>query len=596
MSFDLFPGNALACRVNAHRHGWNGQICDNPTTWECGGRLDFREDYCARGRTSCFHLHLFDPQDPRFIIESRGAGWIFESDIHAFDDQLVILWNKKFREPRGMIGTATSSVVYGVYRVQSVERIDRPYRVDWLIRPHADGWVHVAPLGVPFPRAHSMGGLYVLEVEKSSVVRMFEQIRERAAELDTSMFSAHDRACLDHFSEHLEEWIEVAAAKVPARPRNQPRTVASTDPAGSGHRPFAGLPDLIDVGDSPRSRPPAEAASGEPPKAPPESTAVVPIVGSKGRSWIEENYGADTLRSILIGSLTKSLLILAGRPGVGKSTLATQLIDDPKGERLLTVAVASTWRGREDLLGYVNPISGRFEPTRFTNFLREAARAWESGDRRPRLVVFEEFNLSQPEFWLSEILVRGEYAAGDITNRTIDLGGTAVEGWPTDERPQVFLSPAVRYVATVNTDHTSRTLSPRVLDRAAVVELRVDAGQIIENLNLNLDSEQIEAIKELDYRGGSHGAGFSYRSAVSLRSCLEQARSMGLDAWEILDVLLVQEVLSKVRLLAGDGRDAEWLDLMIEWSNEHGARLPQCALILSTWRECLAEGRDVIQA
>ena len=596
MSFDLIPGNAVACRVNAHRHGWNGQVCEDPTTWECGGRLDFRQDYCARGSTRCFHLHLFDPQDPHFVIESRGASWIFESDIHAFDDQIVLLWNKRFREPRGMAETATGGIVYGLYRVQSVERVDRRYRIDWLIRPHTDGWAHVAPVGVPLPRAHQMGGLYVLEVEGSSVVRMFDQIRERAAELDASMFSAHDRARLDNFADHLEEWLEIAAEKRPARPRHKPRTIATTDPAGGGHRPFAGLSELIDVGDSSHSAPTQGTVSGKSSAMTTQPSAPVPLVETKGRDWIEAHYGLDTLRSILIGSLTKSLLILAGRPGVGKSTLATKLIDDSEGERVITVAVVSTWRGREDLLGYVNPISGRFEPTRFTNFLREAARAWEGGDRRPRLVVFEEFNLAQPEFWLSEILVRGEYAATDTVNRTIDLGGTTVEGWPSNEPPRVFLSPAVRYVATVNTDHTSRTLSPRVLDRAAVVELRVDAGQIIENLKLDLHPDQIEAIKELDYRGASHGAGFSYRSAVSLHACLDQAETMGLDGWQVLDVLLVQEVLSKVRLLAGDGRDAEWLDLMIEWSNAYGARLPQCALILGTWRERLAEGRDVIQA
>ena len=172
---------------------------------------------------------------------------------------------------------------------------------------------------------------------------------------------------------------------------------------------------------------------------------------------MERHHGAQILQSLDVASLTKPLIILRGGPGVGKSTLATRLINDPKGERSIVVPVSSTWRGREDLLGYVNPLDGLFQTTAFTEFLIKAEEAWDRQDDRTRLVILEEFNLSQPEFWLSDILVRIEYDTRDRARRTIELGpGCSLKG--QEKRTGVYLAPSVRFVATINTDHTTRKL------------------------------------------------------------------------------------------------------------------------------------------
>jgi len=123
-------------------------------------------------------------------------------------------------------------------------------------------------------------------------------------------------------------------------------------------------------------------------------------------------------------SLTKNILILTGNPGVGKSSLAIDLIDDQ--ERKLIVPVGSTWRGREDLLGYVNPISNEFEPTDFTRFLCKAETAWRKNDKRTFMIIFEEFNLSQPEYWFADILVRSQYSDEQEKLRMIELGGKSI--------------------------------------------------------------------------------------------------------------------------------------------------------------------------
>jgi len=321
-----------------------------------------------------------------------------------------------------------------------------------------------------------------------------------------------------------------------------------------------------------------------------------PFVEKSAEEMIERIYGVRTLQAIRIASMTKTLLILVGAPGVGKSRLATRLIDDPLRERTCIVPVSSTWRGPEDLLGYVNPISGEFEPTAFTSFLKNAEEAWRVGDRRVRLTVFEEFNLSPPEYWLSEILVRSQYDADRPEDRTIVLGGTRVRGWGASDASKVVLSPSVHFVATVNNDHTTRQFSPRVLDRSALVELRMTPKAALDHAEVTLDEEQMAAIEELDYCLEPSAAGFSLRTAVSLKGCQQALDQLGLSLWEVIDIVLQQEVLSKVRLLVGDAASLVLLESLRKWTDTHGRRLAGCTNAIVGWEERLNDGRDVIQA
>ncbi|MEZ6197778.1 MAG: hypothetical protein R3F20_18980 [Planctomycetota bacterium] len=114
------PGDAVAVRINAHRAGWNGTICQNPTAWDCGGQSDFRISHCERP-SSCFHIHTFDEQEPRVEFDEQGSHWLLAEDIHALDDQILFFYNFPFSEPLGVReGASAARIVYGAYRVKSV--------------------------------------------------------------------------------------------------------------------------------------------------------------------------------------------------------------------------------------------------------------------------------------------------------------------------------------------------------------------------------------------------------------------------------------------------------------------------------------------
>ena len=614
MVFLFTPGQALGCNVNAHRNGWSGSVCSEASAWNCSADQKFRDDYCSRGDSRCYHVHLFDHVQPRFQIDDNGIGWMLHVDARALDDQILVVWGGDFSEPRGLHELRQSKgPIYGAYRVKSCRKVELPYRVLWEVVPHADGWTRCHNLRLPRPSSRTLGGKYLREVDRSSLLSIFAEGRRQLDERrDLAWHEARDAERFRNFSDQLEGWLEVARKAADARGSGQrdPKAsvVLTTGPAAAS--PFAALGSrMVASPPSPKVQQAVKPTDSEkqaqsPPEgktAPTSSTrpASATPTGELGlvepAMWkgISDTYGEDTLLALRIATLTKSLLVLRGNTGVGKSHLALHLLADPAGERTLVVPVAATWRGREDLLGYVNPVTSEFEPTEFTRFLFNSWRAYQQGDHRPRLVVFEEFNLSQPEYWLSDFLAVSQYE--QATHRRIPLGGKSVRGESTNGT-EVPLSPTLRIVATINNDHTTRPLSPRVLDRAAIVELNLEARDIVRLAGAELTDDELLAITELDDLLQSRSASFSLRSARSLKKCRDHTEVLGIDGWQALDMVLVQEVLSKVRLQARDPADAELLRDLQRWSEKHGRRLARSAKTIEVWGETLQAGGDVAQA
>ena len=84
-----------------------------------------------------------------------------------------------------------------------------------------------------------------------------------------------------------------------------------------------------------------------------------------------------TLRRFHLSLRSRGFVILSGISGTGKTWLAQAYARAVRGRDLL-VPVAPNWTTNEDLLGYLNPISGAYHDTPFSKFLREAALEWES--------------------------------------------------------------------------------------------------------------------------------------------------------------------------------------------------------------------------
>jgi energy-coupling factor transporter ATP-binding protein EcfA2 len=581
------PGDAFGCLVNSHRDGWAGAICREAASWNCGTRPEsFRADYCAVGVDRCYHVNLFNPSHPCFVVHSSGGDWLLEGNEHLLDDQLLLFWAPRAREPHG-ISQRGESVLAGAYRVKSAHRIDHG---NWAIEPYESAWVDLSDLHLRPPYGKEAGGKYFKQVDRSAVVRLFQEAVERVAAPGRT-WSVARRERFERFHKSLEGWLDQAAKLMSGILPEQewaPARVASPVLAPR-NQALKGLLDLDIRTRAPKPSPAPAIPAKSTPRTVPDG---VPEDVAQAAAKL---YGEETLRCLRLALAVKPLVLFAGPSGSGKSHLALRLMDDPKRERTLVVPVASTWRGSEDLLGHVNPIDGLFEPTPFTHFLFRAASAWDAGDRGPWHVVFEEFNLSRPEFWMSEVLARSQYGAEDRADRTIHLGGQGVRGHDGPQVSQVFLSPAVRFVGTLNSDPSSPPLSSRVLDRAALVHLELDPRVALETVGVALEDEVNQAIFELDGILRERGVGFSLRAAHSLASLHPRAADFGLDAWGVADHVLAQEVLSKVCLFAADPADGRWVERLADWSSGLGSRLTSSGRIISDWGDRLENGLDVQQ-
>ena len=593
MSF-ITIGNALGCTINSHRSNWDGSICKNAETWNCSAKQQFRTDYCQQGDPRCYHIHIFEQQNPYCLIDDLGIGWLLDPYPEALNNQILLFRGKRFQEPRGIsdINTRPKDYVFGAYRVRSVspQKINE-FKTLWKIEPYPDGWTRFQqPYTLTVYYKSIIGGVYLKEVNRVAVENMFEKAAEQARSPHPNWTNTEDAERFAHFHANLHDWFEVARNNAESlQKQNTMRSVSyrSTPSANVNKSPFDSLKNL-----ELKKTPPLPIKTQATTK---NGTTIYPLIEKESiKEKIKKNYSKENLYALMAVSLTKNILIITGHPGVGKSSLAIDLIDD--SERQLIVAVGSTWRGREDLLGYLNPISNEFEPTEFTRFLVKAESAWRKNDKRTYMVIFEEFNLSQPEYWFADILVRSQYPDDAEQPRMIELGGKSIRGITTNGS-KIFISPALRFIATINNDHTTLSLSPRVLDRASIIELDLEPRATLLRSKLELEEQQIMSIEELDVLLKYKNAMFSLRAAESLKRCLENLQLLNMNsAWDALDIVLLQQVLTKVKLMVGDPANDSLMQGLEDWSENYGKYLRKSASLINSWAEALKDGRDVIQA
>lgn len=584
MTFDIIPGNALGCRTNAHRHGWDGSICDDAGNWACGIEADFRAKYCATGTPRCFHLHLFDEEGPSLVIPDSGVGWLLSQDPHIFDDQVLLIWAPQAEEPKGMVdGRPVGSFMAGAYRIETVERIEQRNHIEWKIRPYEDGWTYMGSLETQAPRFIHLGGPYIKQVDRKAIGPLFEAAVEAGAEISED-WTVEERDRLAHFASKIDEWLDVAEERIHALGPIARQATQSEAPV----RPTP-VRQAPQIAEAPKPEPePVLATRLIPlPSKPPsvEAPKHYPLIEETKQKSIESTYGAETLQNLKVASLTRSLVLLRGAAGMGKSRLALDMIEDPNRERTLVVPVSPNWTGPEDLLGQWNPHAGTFEPTLFANFMRAAELAWRAGDFATRVVVFENFDLSPPENWLAEILLRSQYPAQNTADRTLHLGGHKVRGWAPDAGGRLLISPAVHFLATVDDPLRSDTLSARLLDDVGMVKIEISAAQAIRLAGPNITPKQVEALTELDSMLRPLHAGITLTTATAIRTCLNELEALGMDAWQAIDTVLEQEILTKIELQDPTLVEQSLGHSLITWTEGPGKRLARSAARLCDWAE-----------
>lgn len=191
-------------------------------------------------------------------------------------------------------------------------------------------------------------------------------------------------------------------------------------------------------------------------------------------------YPDSLVKRFAFSLLTKPFVILSGLAGSGKTQLAlafaNSICENPN-EQICLVPVGADWTNREPLLGYANalikdkyvmPDSGALK------ILLKAAR--DSNKHTPYFLILDEMNMSYVERYFADFLSAME------SGKNIQLW----EGNNEDVPHSVCLPKNLFIIGTINVDETTYMFSPKVLDRANVIEFKVahnDMNSFLDNIS-----------------------------------------------------------------------------------------------------------------
>lgn len=177
--------------------------------------------------------------------------------------------------------------------------------------------------------------------------------------------------------------------------------------------------------------------------------------------------------------LSKPFVILSGNSGTGKTRIATRFAkylekkNDSGMTNHLLIPVGADWTDNTKILGYYNPLAdngaGKYEKTDVFRFIERAG----ANPEIPFFLILDEMNLSHVERYFSDFLSKMELLDFKSDKKVF----FDIQGYGQLELPKnLFIT------GTVNIDETTYMFSPKVLDRANVIEFKPEMDDVLKNL------------------------------------------------------------------------------------------------------------------
>ena len=298
---------------------------------------------------------------------------------------------------------------------------------------------------------------------------------------------------------------------------------------------------------------------------------------------LPEIFKNDFARRYITSLLAKPFVILTGNSGTGKTRISKQFSEymqrepDEGRKNWLIVPVGADWTDNSKILGFYNPLAnnatGRYEKTAIIELIESA----NVNKNIPYFLILDEMNLSHVERYFSDFLSHME-----IKGSNFELDG--YEG--RLEFPENLF-----VIGTVNIDETTYMFSPKVLDRANVVEFKPDKEKVLALFMESATGEKIKAANDgsaeaflklaMEIRNGKcevktdvadeeteamqevkniflqiydaveeNGFEFAYRTVKEIRQYISAAYEVAdreeFDLYRTIDEQLLQKVLPKI--------------------------------------------------
>lgn len=292
-------------------------------------------------------------------------------------------------------------------------------------------------------------------------------------------------------------------------------------------------------------------------------------------------YSPSLIKRFAFSLMAKRFLILSGLAGSGKTQLALAfakaLVED-KEKQMCVVSVGADWTNREPLLGYPNALkAGEYiKPENgVLDLLIEANKPQNAN--KPFFLILDEMNMSYVERYFADFLSAME------SHEPIALWkecGNESESCGNDVPERISLPNNLFIIGTINVDETTYMFSPKVLDRANVIEFKISTEEMAEFLGGigHIDCSSIcskatgmgadfirltnckefengeaaaETLKAFFTELKSVNAEFGYRSATEIFRFISQAQKNDdtaekMSDKEILDAAILQKLLPKL--------------------------------------------------
>lgn len=288
------------------------------------------------------------------------------------------------------------------------------------------------------------------------------------------------------------------------------------------------------------------------------------------------NFSTSSILRFIASLTSKPFVILSGLSGSGKTKIAQSFalwICESESQYKI-VPVGADWTNREPLVGYPNGLKTDEYITPDSGVIHLLLEATSEGnENKPFFLILDEMNLSHVERYFADFLSIME-SRDKIKLYTgeqrISIDGKEIPqeiGWPKN----VFI------IGTVNIDETTYMFSPKVLDRANVIEFRITEDEIKTYLanpgvpdltklerqgismaesflsistneelekNENLTTELVLFFNQLK----NVGAEFGYRSATEILQLVSKLKTLEptLQDNQCLDIAIMQKLLPKL--------------------------------------------------
>lgn len=216
-------------------------------------------------------------------------------------------------------------------------------------------------------------------------------------------------------------------------------------------------------------------------------------------------FRREDIARFVAALMAKPFVILTGLSGSGKTKIAQGFAHwlgcTSANELCSVVAVGPDWTSKESALGFLNALdTSNYSKTDALELMLHA----RLHTQEPHFLILDEMNLSHVERYFADILSAME------SDEDLHLHNGADD---LDVPRHMPLPPNLFIVGTVNVDETTYMFSPKVLDRANVLEFRADVRLMRRLMAATTPRPDLGVLVG---RGASYRADLAARERVAL--------------------------------------------------------------------------------